>query len=88
MNETCFKCKAQCCKFVIAVAPDADNLEMLKGRAAFFAGSRAYIAARCKYLDSSDRCSIYPIRPHLCQAFEVGCQACQEVRDGSKETPA
>ena len=46
------------------------------------AGRCLIIAAahRCLFLDSDDRCSIYPTRPNLCVAMEAGDEQCQLAR--------
>ena len=34
----------------------------------------------CSFLDSDNRCAIYPTRPNACVAFEAGSQQCQNAR--------
>jgi len=34
----------------------------------------------CAFLDSDNRCGIYPTRPVVCVLFPAGGQACQDVR--------
>jgi Fe-S-cluster containining protein len=35
----------------------------------------------CKFLDSGNRCSIYPSRPNECVAMEAGDEQCQKTRE-------
>lgn len=87
MNDTCKQCGAQCCKFVSVSASDHQSAAVLSGRAAFTVNEAHYIPARCKYLDATNQCSIYPIRPELCRTFAVDCQACRDVRSGATRKP-
>ena len=41
--------------------------------------------AGCAFLDTTNRCTIYPTRPNVCVAFAPGSKQCREAR-GDMET--
>ena len=42
---------------------------------------------KCFFLDSENRCGIYPTRPVVCVLFPAGSEPCQEVRRAAGLSP-
>lgn len=41
----------------------------------------------CPFLDSEQRCTIYPSRPDVCREFEPGSEQCQQARKAEGRDP-
>jgi Fe-S-cluster containining protein len=41
----------------------------------------------CKFLNASNRCSIYPTRPNDCVAMQAGDEQCQKARRAARLPP-
>ena len=88
MNQLCIDCGGACCKFVtipLDMVRYRFDRDWLKARGKLLPDGRWIIEARCPKLGVNGRCKCYDERPLACMDYEVGGEACMEVRGEEKQ---
>ena len=83
-SANCFACRGACCEeFSLPALPTTDDASRWFGLHGTLQrspeGASLRFECRCTMLSPLGRCTVYDLRPQLCQDFPAGGPACREV---------